>query len=390
MRKLTPRYKIGLLLSPRVGKLDKRNIAGTERIFLDDVEFFRKCGFDMSVCARFNLSKSKIKKTRYPLFLLKISESLNKANLQILRFFSDFLYFLADLFYVMDFFVRTRKCDVFVGYSIPLMAIIKPQKSIIIMEFMENLRMPSLFKKRYCESRILFASQNLRKQFFKVNPLIKYGNTGILYNAVDTQLFKPSSQQKKHNKIRLLFASAWIREKGLNVLLDALLNLSSNIREKFHLTIASNSRLWYQEFPERNKKYLGDIYSKISRLGDIVELLGGVNHTDMPRIYNSHDFLLFPSLWEEPFGLVALEAIACGLPVIAFKSGGIPEILGENNSYVLKEKTPDALSKLLTKLSVDKLSLNKKNYPLFTDKNMKMVLSFRYKHLLEEVSRLSS
>jgi glycosyltransferase involved in cell wall biosynthesis len=52
----------------------------------------------------------------------------------------------------------------------------------------------------------------------------------------------------------------------------------------------------------------------------------------MPRVYQSHDLLLFTSEWEEPFALTPLEAMACGLPVIGTMTGGSAELFrhGEN------------------------------------------------------------
>jgi glycosyltransferase involved in cell wall biosynthesis len=48
---------------------------------------------------------------------------------------------------------------------------------------------------------------------------------------------------------------------------------------------------------------------------------------DLPALYRAHDVLVFPSVWQEPFGLTQIEAMACGLPVIGTGTGGSDEIL---------------------------------------------------------------
>ena len=62
-------------------------------------------------------------------------------------------------------------------------------------------------------------------------------------------------------------------------------------------------------------------------LGDVAKCLGPVRHSEMSDIYNSVDCLLFPSLYEG-FGWPPLEAMACGLPVVASNAASLPEVIG--------------------------------------------------------------
>jgi glycosyltransferase involved in cell wall biosynthesis len=59
-----------------------------------------------------------------------------------------------------------------------------------------------------------------------------------------------------------------------------------------------------------------------------IEFLGRKSPHELARIYNEHRFLVIPSMWNEPFGLVALEAIACGCQPIGADDGGLPEAIG--------------------------------------------------------------
>ena len=74
--------------------------------------------------------------------------------------------------------------------------------------------------------------------------------------------------------------------------------------------------------------------NRIRRLGieDRVLLAGGVPHTDIHRLHSAADIFVLPSipthLWQEQFGIVLIESMACGVPVVAARSGSIPEVIG--------------------------------------------------------------
>jgi glycosyltransferase involved in cell wall biosynthesis len=65
-----------------------------------------------------------------------------------------------------------------------------------------------------------------------------------------------------------------------------------------------------------------------------IHFLGVVAHTDMGAIYNAADLFMFPGL-REPIGMVYLEAQACGLPVVAFRNKGIPDVVRDGETGFL-------------------------------------------------------
>ena len=60
-----------------------------------------------------------------------------------------------------------------------------------------------------------------------------------------------------------------------------------------------------------------------------VEFIGEINDQQKPAFLSGAHALLFPIAWPEPFGLVMIEAMACGTPVIAFRAGSVPEVIDE-------------------------------------------------------------
>src|SRR5262249_6455927 len=65
----------------------------------------------------------------------------------------------------------------------------------------------------------------------------------------------------------------------------------------------------------------------LKQAGSCVEFIGEVGGADKDRLLGESAALVFPIDWPEPFGLVMIEAMACGTPVIAFRRGSIPEVL---------------------------------------------------------------
>jgi glycosyltransferase involved in cell wall biosynthesis len=75
-----------------------------------------------------------------------------------------------------------------------------------------------------------------------------------------------------------------------------------------------------------------------------VEFLGEVDEKDKGELLGGARALLFPIDWPEPFGMVMIEAMACGTPVIAFRRGSVPEVMVEGRSGFICEDTDEAVT----------------------------------------------
>jgi len=74
-----------------------------------------------------------------------------------------------------------------------------------------------------------------------------------------------------------------------------------------------------------------------------VDYIGEINDVDKDDFLGNALALLFPIDWPEPFGLVMIEAMACGTPVIASPSGAVPEIMSSDTGYIV-EGVEDAVA----------------------------------------------
>jgi glycosyltransferase involved in cell wall biosynthesis len=138
----------------------------------------------------------------------------------------------------------------------------------------------------------------------------------------------------------LLFVGQLIKGKGVQLLLDAL----THVRSPFTLRIAGdgNARAGLEE----KCRALG--------LGDRVEFLGWVPRDQLETLYRDARALVVPSFWAEPFGMIGLEAMHHGRPVVGFAAGGIPDwLLDGENGILVPERDVTALAEGLDRLLGD-------------------------------------
>jgi glycosyltransferase involved in cell wall biosynthesis len=76
-----------------------------------------------------------------------------------------------------------------------------------------------------------------------------------------------------------------------------------------------------------DKEYYDTIIKPMIVGNPDVEFIGEINDAQKPAFLSGAHALIFPINWPEPFGLVMIEAMACGTPVIAFNCGSVPEVI---------------------------------------------------------------
>ncbi|MBC8122392.1 MAG: glycosyltransferase family 4 protein [Gemmatimonadaceae bacterium] len=154
--------------------------------------------------------------------------------------------------------------------------------------------------------------------------------------AVDLERFQPRPKSGTvHRQLGIspqarviVFAGRLVWEKGVFDLLEAfaLLNRTADPLEDVHLLYFGSGR------ERQNLEHERDLLS----LRGHVHFMSGqayANSDQMPALFNDVDVLVLPSLptryWQEQFGMVLIEAMASGVPVIGSTSGAIPEVIGD-------------------------------------------------------------
>jgi glycosyltransferase involved in cell wall biosynthesis len=135
--------------------------------------------------------------------------------------------------------------------------------------------------------------------------------------------FRPLAREDGE-PLRLLYAGQLSRAKGVHTLLRAVGRLKAGGRHDFHLNIAGTGVPAY-------RAELASILEE-EGLSGWVTFIGQIPHGRMTSVYQDHHVLVFPSEWEEPFGLSHVEAMACGTSVVSTTTGGSAELIrhGEN------------------------------------------------------------
>lgn len=184
-------------------------------------------------------------------------------------------------------------------------------------------------------SKILVVSEYIKN---RVNSVEKTDKVRVLYNAIDTAIYNNTVQLKNEynidNKdIVVGYCGRITREKGILELVKAIKKIDTNKNVKL-LIVGSQ---WYEKLYE--DKYVLKLKEEINPIKDKVIFTGYIKQEDMPKVYNTLDIVVIPSLWEEPFGCVAIEAMAAGKPLVVAKSGALPEIVNEDYAYIIEKNS---------------------------------------------------
>ncbi|PSR17668.1 glycosyl transferase family 1 [filamentous cyanobacterium CCP3] len=194
----------------------------------------------------------------------------------------------------------------------------------------------------------------------------------VISNPYRDDLFK-----RNPNTIRdreLIFLGRLVSDKGVDLLLDALANLRQDgLTPK--LTVVGNG-------PE-----LESLNHQTHKLGlaDQVAFVGVKVEQELVDILNNHQILVVPSRWREPFGIVALEGIACGCVVVGSSAGGLKEAIG-NCGITFPNGDESSLAEALGQLlsQPDSLNCYRANAPSHLAKHQKKTIAKAYLQVLED------
>ena len=91
-----------------------------------------------------------------------------------------------------------------------------------------------------------------------------------------------------------------------------------------------------------------------------VEFIGEINERAKASFLSAARALLFPVDWPEPFGIVMIEAMACGTPVLAFRCGSVPEIVDNGVTGQIVDTEEEAIRQLPQVLSLDRRAVRRR------------------------------
>ena len=210
--------------------------------------------------------------------------------------------------------------------------------------------------------RLVFVSKFLMEQALRKFPSL--GASSVLYNGADETIFYPATGGQRNAEIpTVLFAGRLVEDKGVHILLDAMKLLSQqDVRLRARIVGASgfgvgeetdyirrlkaNSPQTVQFFPYRSGSALGDLF-------------------------RAADIFCSPSVCEEGFGLVNVEAFASAVPVVSTHSGGVQEIFSGGGGILVERGSVVQLAGALRRLAQDpdlRTRMGRQGYAVFCER----------------------
>ena len=150
-----------------------------------------------------------------------------------------------------------------------------------------------------------------------------------VHNGIDLKFFTQERESTISRKVIgfskedfvVVYSGRINREKGISELIDAMLLLKET--PKIKLMIIGGT---FYANTHNEDDFISSLKSKTKNIEDKLSFTGFIPYKDVPDYLRLADVAVLPSMWEEPFGLTIVEAMAVGLPLITTRSGGIPEI----------------------------------------------------------------
>ena len=168
------------------------------------------------------------------------------------------------------------------------------------------------------------------------------GRVDVLHWPVEPSISRSAPDAERAGPARrFLFVGALVPEKGPQVLLAAFRE-ALRARPDLSLSFAGTGP----------RAYVAELQAAAAGLP--VRFLGRLERAEMTAAYRQHDALVLPSIWDEPFALVPLEAMAAGLAVIATAAGGTGEAVDhERTGLLVAPRDPRALAGAIVRLAED-------------------------------------
>lgn len=221
---------------------------------------------------------------------------------------------------------------------------------------------------------ILPVSEYLKRHFNEVAPNNKMK---VLYNCVDFNVFNVNGSYHTA-KLResygiesgdfvFLYTGRVCPEKGILELVKAFKEVYKKNHAAKLLIVGSR---WYNLIEK--DEYFEKLLEEAKEVKDRIVFTGYVFPEDMPSIYTLGNVLVIPSMWEEPFGVVALEGMAMKVPIISTNSGGLVEVLDKETAIIVNKERNMVVEEL--KSAMEKMIDNREVLEVYKEKAYEKVI----------------
>lgn len=197
---------------------------------------------------------------------------------------------------------------------------------------------------------------------------------GTVYNGIPVEKFTFRGGGKKEDFLLSLsridpdkgqdLAIQVAKEVGLPLIIAGPVHSEKYFKEEIEPQLTEKGKKGERyifsetDTPQLQERKLHAVLDLVKRKKDSIVFVGPVNFKIKNELYSRAYSFLFPIQWEEPFGLVMIEAMACGTPVVALRRGSVPELVSHNHSGFVAwdiDEMVNFLKKDITKLEPVKI-----------------------------------
>jgi glycosyltransferase involved in cell wall biosynthesis len=296
------------------------------------------------------IKDSKVVKNTFDAKFINLSTSLTideigkKPFLKVSRYFKILLQVIISLIKgnpgVIYLAISAKGVGFYKDYPIALLAKLFRKKLVLhyhnkgVKTRQQNFFDDLLYRILFKNTKVILLSERLYED---VSKYVKKEDVFFLPNGIPVINLEDNILPKKNSLPKLLFLSNLIESKGVYVLLDALKILNDN-NVKFHCNLVGGAG-------DISLKQLNQKINNL-KLQNCVSYLGKKYNHEKHKIFQSSDIFVFPTFYHnETFGIVNIEAMMFGLPVISTSEGGIPDIVKDGETgFVIDKQNPNQLA----------------------------------------------
>ena len=192
---------------------------------------------------------------------------------------------------------------------------------------------------------VFCVSEYIKQQFMKGISTKKH-KVHVLYNGVNRKITQFPKKKKE-----ILFVGRLVSEKGVDLYVEVVKSIASNYPD-WNFGIIGSLKLGDQN---KTNFFGNKVIEKFKSIGPQARYYGFKDYSFVEEKMKTASIIVIPSLWQEPFGLVAAEAMSNGICIIASKVGGIPEIIRDNGVLIENINFQKLEKSLIELINNDKL-----------------------------------
>jgi glycosyltransferase involved in cell wall biosynthesis len=201
-------------------------------------------------------------------------------------------------------------------------------------------------------------------------PIPDIGWAETIYHGMPANLLTPQPAGKRDY---LAFLGRISPEKGI----ERAIQIAGRVGMKLKVA-AKVDKADAEYFKESVEPLLGAAH---------VEFIGEINDAQKPAFLSGAHALLFPIDWPEPFGLVMIEAMACGCPVLAMRRGSVPEVMDDGITGIVVDNVEEAVAAFPRLATIDRAGVRAQFEKRFTSRRMAEDYLALYRRLIAERAR---